>query len=56
MKSVFILCDKEGNPFFTDKKGKDSYIRTWAFKNEEIAKESLQDGDKIVEYRPAKGK
>lgn len=57
MKSLFVICNKDGNPFFTDPKGVDRYNRTWAFKNEEIAKESIQTKDEqIVEYRPVKGK
>ena len=56
MKSLYIVCDKDGNPFFTDKKGADMYTRTWAFKNAEEAKLSVKGSDKVVEYRPAKSK
>lgn len=54
MKSLFVICDTDGNPFFTDKKGKDAYTRVWAFKSLADAKAGCKT-DKVVEYRPVKG-
>jgi len=55
MKSIFVVCDKDENPFFTVK-GKEFYSRVWAFKNKDEATVNKKSSDKVVEYRPVKEK
>jgi hypothetical protein len=56
-KSIFVICDREGNPFYTDNKGSDRYKMVWAWKNKAEAESSCKRGDEhVVEFRPAKGK
>jgi len=56
MKSIYLVCDKDKNPFFTTKTG-DRYRMVWAFKSPEEAKDSCTTPeDTIVEFRPVKAK
>jgi hypothetical protein len=54
MKSIFVICDKEGNPF-TGFNGKEYYKMATAYKSENDAKIACKSYETIVEYRP-KGK
>jgi hypothetical protein len=53
-KSIFVICDKDGNPFSRGSDGS-YYKRTWAFQSFDEAKENCIKGEKPIEYKPAKG-
>lgn len=55
MKSIYLICDKDGNPF-TDHKQKETFLRAWCFKNEEEANEAKGKNQLVIEFRPVKGK
>lgn len=56
-KSIFVICDSKGNPFFTDQKGDDRYKMVWAYKNQDDAEASCNlNTEQVVEYYPRKQK
>lgn len=58
MKSLFVLCDKQDQPF-VDVRTKDYFKMTWAYSRKEEAEDcaKLAKGfAKVIEYRPVKSK
>jgi len=54
-KFIYVICDKEGNPFNKSASGA-YYTRTWAFASEKEAADNKMPTETITKYKPMKGK